>query len=117
MKRIPPLNTNGAPNHTKTADHIFMKILPEMYIGIRTSSLRFRKLSVERSPCLMIDAVRQRYLYSLSAPLVIINIMYHGSCFCPTEKIGCVRLLLRLLIMLAFTDDLPLVFTDLILES
>ena len=39
---IPPPNTsNGAPDQTKTAGHIFMKILREMYIGIRKSSLQF----------------------------------------------------------------------------
>ena len=31
----------GAFDQTKTADHIFTKILPEMYIGIRKSSLQF----------------------------------------------------------------------------
>ena len=38
MEHIPPPNTsNGAPKQTKIADHIFMKILPQMYIGIRKS--------------------------------------------------------------------------------
>ena len=36
-----PNDSNGAPNQTKTADHIFKNILPEMYIGIRKSSLQF----------------------------------------------------------------------------
>ena len=39
MEWIPPTNTsNGTPDQTKTGDHIFMKILPEMYIGIRKKS-------------------------------------------------------------------------------
>ena len=42
MERVPLPNTsNGTPDQTKTADHIFMEILPEMYIGIRKSPLQF----------------------------------------------------------------------------
>ena len=42
MERIPPPNTsNGAQDPTKTADHIFMKTLPDMYVGIRKSPLQF----------------------------------------------------------------------------
>ena len=36
-----PNTSNGTPDQTKTAGPIFMKILPEMYIGIRKSSLQF----------------------------------------------------------------------------
>ena len=36
------------PNQTETADHIFMKILPRMYIGIRKSFITIWKSSVER---------------------------------------------------------------------
>ena len=42
MECVPPPNTSsGAPDQTKTDDLILMKILPEMYIGIRKSSLQF----------------------------------------------------------------------------
>ena len=37
----PPKTSNGAPDETKTADQIFLKISPEMHIGIRKSSLQF----------------------------------------------------------------------------
>ena len=52
------------PNQTKTADHIFMKILPRMYIGIRKSFITIWKSSVESRPYLMFHAARRRYLRS-----------------------------------------------------
>ena len=52
------------PNQTKTADHIFMKILPQMYIGIRKSFITIWKSYVESRPYLMFHAARRRYLRS-----------------------------------------------------
>ena len=37
----PPSTSNGTPNEMITADHIFIKIIPEMYLGIRMSPLQF----------------------------------------------------------------------------
>ena len=42
VKCIPLANaSDGAPDQTKTAGPIFMKILPELYIWIRKSPLQF----------------------------------------------------------------------------
>ena len=38
---LPPSTINGAPDQMITADHIFMKILPEMYFGIMKSLLLY----------------------------------------------------------------------------
>ena len=58
MECIPPPNTsNGAPDQTKTADHIFMKILPEMYTGILHYNLEFihRAQTLICDPCCQVE--------------------------------------------------------------
>ena len=51
MERIPSPNTNNnTPDQTKTADHIFVKILPEMHWD-KEVSITIWKSSVERRPC------------------------------------------------------------------
>ena len=41
VRKLPPIISKCAPDQTITADHISMKILPEMYLGIRKSPLHF----------------------------------------------------------------------------
>ena len=51
MERIPPPNTsNDAPDQTETADHIFMKISPEVH-WVKEVSIAIWKSSIDRRPC------------------------------------------------------------------
>ena len=69
---MPPPNTrNGAPDETKTADYIFMNILPEMYIGIRKSSLQFGSHPLSADPNLWSMLPGGDTCAPLSAPPVI----------------------------------------------
>ena len=71
MERIPPPNTSsGAPDQMKTADHIFMKILLEMYNGIRKSPLQFESRPWSADPA--------KHQHCMPLPSFLVSILEMG---------------------------------------